>query len=140
MRKSRQRESIDTPAVTLLDVEAPAHLKGESKKIFERLVRQCFAMNILAEIDVDALAIYAFEYAELITLQQQLKREGYTIEQMTKSGIVTVANPLDRIVTKKIATVNAIGSQFGWSPVSRLKLLAIAQGKTEEKNDFDEFR
>lgn len=140
MRKSRQRESIDTPAVTLLDVKAPAHLKGESKKIYERLVRQCFAMNILAEIDVDALAIYAFEYAELITLQQQLKREGYTIEQETKSGTVTVANPLDRIVTKKIATVNAIGSQFGWSPVSRLKLLAIAQGKTEEKNDFDEFR
>lgn len=140
LRKSRQRESIDTPAVTLLDVKAPAHLKGESKKIYERLVRQCFAMNILAEIDVDALAIYAFEYAELITLQQQLKREGYTIEQETKSGTVTVANPLDRIVTKKIATVNAIGSQFGWSPVSRLKLLAIAQGKTEEKNDFDEFR
>jgi phage terminase small subunit len=54
--------------------------------------------------------------------------------------MVTVANPLDRIVTKKIATVNAIGSQFGWSPVSRLKLLAIAQGKTEEENDFDEFR
>ena len=139
-RKCRKQPTDESIITELVTVKAPGHLKGEAKKIFERLVRQCFAMNILAEIDFDALAIYAFEYAELITLQQQLKREGYTIEQETKSGTVTVANPLDRIVTKKIATVNAIGSQFGWSPVSRLKLLAIAQGKTEEKNDFDEFR
>jgi P27 family predicted phage terminase small subunit len=119
----------------LTNIEVPSHLKGEAKKIYERVVQQCFTMKILAEIDTDALAIYAFEYAELIRLQQQLKREGYTIEQETKSGVVTVANPLDRIVTKKIATVNAIGSQFGWSPVSRVRLLQIAKGE-DKKNDF----
>lgn len=140
LRESRRQPKDDSAVSTLVDIDVPSHLKGEAKKIYERLVRQCFAMKILAEIDTDALAIYAFEYAELIKLQQQLKAEGYTIEQETKSGTVTVANPLDRIVTKKIATVNAIGSQFGWSPVSRVRLLQIAQGKDENKNDFDEFR
>jgi phage terminase small subunit len=34
--------------------------------------------------------------------------------------------------------VNAIGSQFGWSPVSRVRLHAIAAGE-EKKNDFEDF-
>lgn len=135
LRESRRQPTDESVTTELTSVNVPSHLKGEAKKIFERLVRQCFSMKILAEIDTDALAIYAFEYAELIRLQQQLKNEGYVIEQETKSGTIMVANPLDRIVTKKIATVNAIGSQFGWSPVSRLKLLQIAQGE-DKKNDF----
>ena len=138
LRKSRQRPTIETPAVQLLDVKAPARLKGEAKKIYERVVRQCFANGILAEIDADALSLYAWELAELIELQKRLKDEDYVVEEETKNGTTVKLNPLVKVVQTKMAAVNAIGTQFGWSPLSRMRLKAMANpGK--EKDNFSEF-
>ena len=137
-RKCRE-VTDDTPVVTsLVDVKAPAHLTGEAKKVYTRLVSQLFNMGYLAEIDVDALSLYAFEYSELIKLQRQLQAEGYIVEEVTKNGVTQKEHPLHKVVMKKLAAVNALGSQFGWSPVSRVRLHAIAGGK-EEKNDFEDF-
>lgn len=138
LRKSRQRPTIETPAVQLLDVKAPARLKGEAKKIYERVVRQCFANGILAEIDADALALYAWELAELIELQKRLKDEDYVVEEMTKTGVKMKTHPLVKVVAQKLATVNSIGSQFGWSPVSRIRLAAMAAGGKKDKDDFED--
>lgn len=135
LRPCRAQGAVATE-VSLLDVQAPAHLKGEAKKVYELKVRQCFAMGILAEIDTDALALYAWEYAELIALQRRLKSEDYVVEESTKNGTTTKINPLAKIVQAKLATVNAIGSQFGWSPVSRMRLQAIAK-EDEKKDDFN---
>lgn len=137
LRPCRAQGAVATE-VSLLDVQAPAHLKGEAKKVYELKVRQCFAMGILAEIDADALALYAWEYAELIALQRRLKNEDYVIEETTKNGTTTKINPLAKIVQAKLATVNALGSQFGWSPVSRMRLQAIAKGE-DKKDDFSEY-
>lgn len=134
------REVVDsTPVVTsLVDVKAPAHLTGEAKKVYTRLVSQLFNMGYLAEIDVDVLSLYAFEYSELIKLQRQLQKEGYIVEEVTKNGTTLKEHPLHKVVMKKLAAVNALGSQFGWSPVSRVRLHAIALGE-EKKNDFTDF-
>jgi P27 family predicted phage terminase small subunit len=123
---------------SLVDVKAPAHLTGEAKKVYARLVSQLFNMGYLAEIDVDALSLYAFEYTELIKLQRQLQKEGYIVEEETKNGSTLKEHPLHKVVMKKLAAVNALGSQFGWSPVSRVRLHAIASGE-EKKNDFEDF-
>lgn len=134
------REVVDsTPVVTsLVDVKAPAHLTGEAKKIYARLVSQLFNMGYLAEIDVDALSLYAFEYTELIKLQRQLQKEGYIVEEETKNGSTLKEHPLHKVVMKKLAAVNALGSQFGWSPVSRIRLRTLAT-PDDKKNDFTDF-
>lgn len=106
--------------------------------MYARLVSQLFNMGYLAEIDVDALSLYAFEYSELIKLQRQLQKEGYIVEEETKNGTTLKEHPLHKVVMKKLAAVNALGSQFGWSPVSRVRLHAIASGE-EKKNDFTAF-
>ena len=93
-------------------------------------------MGILSEIDADALAVYAWEYAELIRLAKELKDEGYTYEVTNKNGETeTKLNPKEKVVRNKIAVVNTIGSQFGWSPVSRMRLQTIAK-EEEKKDDF----
>ena len=136
-RKCRKRGAVGQ-RVELVDVKVPAHLKGDAKRIYELKVRQCFAMGILAEIDADALAIYAWEYSELLRLAAELKDEGYVQTVETKNGSEVKINPKEKVVARKIATVNAIGSQFGWSPVSRIKLAAIAaMGKEDKKDDFN---
>lgn len=129
----------DTPTVqSLVDVKIPSHLTGEAKKIYTQKIQQLFAMGYLEEIDVDALTLYAWEYAELIKCQRQLQKEGYIVEEETKNGPTLKEHPLHKVVMKKLAAVNALGSQFGWSPVSRVRLHAIASGKGE-KNDFEDF-
>ena len=134
------REVVDsTPVVTsLVDVKAPTHLTGEAKKMYTRLVSQLFAMGYLAEIDVDALSLYAYEYSELIKLQRQLQKEGYIVEEETKNGTTLKEHPLHKVVMKKLAAVNALGSQFGWSPVSRIRLRTLAT-PDDKKNDFTDF-
>lgn len=133
-RKSRRRSELDVET-RLIDVKCPPHLTGEAKRIYELKVRQCFAMGILADIDADAIAIYAWEYAELITLASELKKEGYVQCVETKNGSEMKLNPKEKVVRAKIAAVNAIGSQFGWSPVSRMRLQAAAKDDAP-KDDF----
>ena len=137
-RPCRKREEVGTTVTSLVDVRVPSHLKGAAKKVYEEKVRQCFAMGILAEIDEHALAIYSHEYTELVRLQKQLTEEGYVYEVMTKLGSEIKPNPLEKIVARKIVVVNSLGSQFGWSPVSRMKLRAIAEGD-KKKNEFEEY-
>lgn len=138
VRKCRKRDEVVAPKVELVDVNVPSHLKGKAREIFELKVRQCFGLGILAEIDIDALALYAWEMAELLQLQQRLKKEDYVVIEETKSGSVLKTHPLVKVVTAKLATVNAIGSQFGWSPVSRIRLAAMANTE-KEKDNFSEF-
>lgn len=134
-RKCRKQESVEAPSVQLVDVKVPARLKGVAKKTYEFVTRQCFAMGILAEVDVHALELYSFEYAELVRLQEQLAAEGYTIEEMTKNGVVTKVNPLEKVVRNKLVAVNALGSQFGWSPLSRMRLRSMV-AEDKKKDDF----
>lgn len=135
-RKSRRRETL--PGVpTLVDVAIPEHLTGDAKKIYELKVRQCFATGILEEIDVDILSLYAWEMAELIRLSKELRKEGYIQEVETKFGVEKKVNPKEKVVARKITIVNSLGSQFGWSPVSRMRLQAIAKGE-DKKDDFNE--
>ena len=135
LRKCRKQESIEAPAMQLVDVKVPARLKGVAKKTYEFVTRQCFAMGILAEVDIHALELYSFEYAELIRLQEQLASEGYTVDEMTKNGVVTKVNPLEKVVRNKLVAVNALGSQFGWSPLSRMRLRSMVAGDKKE-DDF----
>lgn len=137
-RKCREPKGDIISIELVAPINCPPHLKGVARQIYEQKVTQCFAMGILAEIDADALAIYAWEYAELIRLAQELQDEGYTYEVTNKNGEAeTKLNPKEKVVRNKIAVVNAIGSQFGWSPVSRMRLQAIAK-EDEKKDDFND--
>lgn len=138
-RKCREVVAINAPTVqSLVEVKTPSHLTGDAKKIYAEKVRQLFAMGYLEEIDVDALTLYAWEYAELIKCQRQLQKEGYVIEEDTKNGTTLKTHPLQKVVMQKLAAVNAIGSQFGWSPVSRIRLRTLAT-PDEKENDFTDF-
>lgn len=135
LRKCRKQDSVETPAVRLVDVKVPARLKGMAKKTYEFVTRQCFAMGILAEVDIHALELYSYEYAELVRLQEQLASEGYTVDEVTKNGVVTKVNPLEKVVRNKLVAVNALGSQFGWSPLSRMRLRSMV-AEEKKKDDF----
>lgn len=144
-RKDREvdESQFDATIVTSLEsVKVPKHLKGLAAQIYKERITQLFSMKMLQPIDVDALSLYATSMATAIKMQKQLDEDGHVTYVKDEDGNITsvAVNPMFKVLKDSILMANMIGSQFGWSPVSRLKLLAIAQGKTEEKNDFDEFR
>lgn len=99
-----------------------------------------FAMGILQHIDVDALRLYSNAVASAIKLQAAIDKEGYTVIERDEDGNLckVSVNPLVKVLKDAVNTANTIGSQFGWSPLARMRLQAMANPKKETDN-FSEF-
>ena len=141
-RKCRDsgHEDSETRIVQLQSVKVPQHLNREAAKIYKEVVKQLFLMEMLEPIDTQALAMYASNYALAVKMQSTLDKDGCTIVEKDESGDVyrVSVNPAFKVMRDAIAIVNTIGSQFGWSPVSRMKLRAIA-ARDKKKNEFEEY-
>ena len=134
-RKCRENESGAWIEQASSEVVVPADLKGDAAKIYKERVVMLYAMKLLQPIDVDALRLYSCAMASAIKLQKELDKEGFTVIERDEDGQLckVSVNPLAKVLKDMINTANTIGSQFGWSPVSRMRLQAI--GKEEEKKD-----
>lgn len=99
-----------------------------------------FAMKLLQPVDVDALTLYSNAMATALKVQKALDEEGFTIVEKDEDGNIcrVVPNPLTKVLKEAITTVNMFGSQFGFSPLSRMKLKAMANHE-KEKDNFSEF-
>lgn len=142
--KRKDRESSELSPTTLVmspaDVKAPSGLNSEAKKIYKEVVSQLVAMRMLQPIDTTALCIYANAIVTIAKMQKELDKDGYVTYIKDEDGNISgvTVNPMHKVLKDAINIANTIGSQFGWSPVSRLRLVAIASGK-EDKNDFSEY-
>lgn len=142
-RKDRPQEDGDwesTKVVSLESVITPKEMSAEAKKIYRDRVKMVFAMGLLQPIDVDALRIYANAMATAIKVQSALDKEGFTVIEKDEDGNIcrVVPNPLTKILKDAINTVNMFGSQFGFSPLSRMRLHQLSPNKKNE-DDFSEF-
>lgn len=142
-RKDRPQDDGDwsaTAVVSLESVNAPKGMSSEAKKIYKERVQMLFAMKLLQPVDVDALTLYSNAMATALKVQKALDEEGYTIVEKDEDGNVcrVVPNPLTKVLKEAITTVNMFGSQFGFSPLSRMKLKAMANPE-KEKDNFSEF-
>lgn len=142
-RKDREVDSssFDTEIVkTLEEVNAPTHLSPAAKKIYKEVVQRLFAMKMLLPVDEYALSLYASAMATAIKVQKELDKEGYLITVKDENGDLckVMVNPMVKVLKDAVNTANAIGSQFGWSPVSRIRLAAMASGKDKDKDDFED--
>lgn len=138
-RKSRENVSGGWLESASSGVVVPADLKGDAAKIYKERVAMLFAMGLLQPIDVDALRLYSCAMASAIKIQKELDKEGFTLLERDENGQLckVSVNPLAKVLKDMINTANTIGSQFGWSPVSRMRLQAIAKGD-EKKDDFND--
>lgn len=131
----------NTLVASLEDVKVPAHLSAEAKKIYKTIVPQLFAMRMLQPVDQSALCVFANAIATISKMQKALDVEGYVIDVYDKDGNVIGAavNPKQKVLKDAINTANTIGSQFGWSPTSRIRLTAMLTSEKENKDDFADF-
>lgn len=133
------RQKTSTLEVAIIQaVAAPSWLDTKAKKVFKEKANYLTALKILTPLDIDQLAIYADAYSQIITAEKEIKEKGVMVDKYVKGvkcGLTP--NPYIKLKLEFIKVVSLIGSNFGFSPVARLRF--ISPVKDDNQDEFNEF-
>lgn len=143
-RQDRMKPTIT--AVLISEITEIVDLKNfkvlqskRAKDLFLQKANQLIKLKILSDMDIEQLVVYAGSLDMLFTCMREIKRKGTFIEIYAedKAGKLflkgMIPNPNIKLYREMIEITNRIGSDFGFSPVSRMKLKAE---KPEDKDPF----
>lgn len=137
----RMRDELNTEKVTDIgQIVSAKELKvlktKRSKQIFKDKANQLIELKLLTELDYEQLALYAHSLDVAFECIEQLAKNGKFVEVHDENGILQriIENPYLKLYNSMISICVKIGSEFGFTPVSRMKLSV----KTEEKDPFIE--
>ena len=99
----------------------PSWIKGEAKKNWNRLIKILSAANIVTEADRSAFAIYCQLYSEIVELQSDIDKEGFT--HYSDKTNRYFANPKVNILNTKQRLFISLSSEFGLTPSSRSRFV-----------------
>lgn len=132
--RMKNEVSADLIMEPIVSIPKGSALKSKrSKKIFMDKANQLIALRVLTEFDLEQLSIYAFSLDQVFICMERIVAEGYYRDVITDKGITTLVNPCLKIYKEMVDVTNRIGSEFGFTPVSRQKINAK---EPEEKNPF----
>jgi P27 family predicted phage terminase small subunit len=115
----------------------PSWLSPLAKREFRRIVKEMEGLDVLTNIDVDALALYCDAYAAYVDCTRIIEAEGLMVEYTNKAAETNkVPHPL---LTKKkqlAEQMKALATEMGLTPASRAKL-AMPRQEEKEPTEFD---
>ena len=128
-RKDRDRpgSTIGEP-IAVEDIGQKCQVSGlksatrRAREIYWRLCGQVAATKILEESFCTQLFIYAVEYDHWMTCNEDIKRNGNYLTVEGKKGTFVVDNPCIKQRKRCEETLIRLGSEFGFTPVSRMRL------------------
>ena len=132
----RMRDEISVNPIADPIVSIPRGSQLQTKRardIFKKKANQLIALRVLTEMDLELLGVYASSLDIFYTCVEKMGQEDLVMKVVGKNGVSYVKNHYLSIMSDMVDTINRIGGEFGFSPVSRQKLKA--EGK-EEDNPF----
>ncbi len=104
-----------------------------ARNIFKQKANQLIGLGILTELDIEHLAVYANSLDILFGCMDGMREPA--IAKYNKSGYLIgyVPHPEIAMYKQMVEHVNRIGSEFGFTPISRQK---INQPSAEDENPF----
>lgn len=133
IEKRREAEKRLKPKAN--KVKPPTWLSKEAKKEFNRIAKEMQDLDLLTNIDIDALALYCDAYVNYIECTRIIAKEGLMVEYTNKAAETNkVPHPL---LTKKkqlAEQMKALAMEFGLTPASRAKL-AIPREEEKPKSE-----
>lgn len=86
-------------------------------------------MDVLEVTGLPLIVAYSIEFGKYLEATEQMGAK-YTISTQTKTGSVTSANPLQKVIDSSLANAMKISQLFGLDPVNKLKLKINDDEKT----------
>ena len=109
---------------TAAKIAAPAWLKGEGLKVWNRLVPQLIAQKLLTRIDAETFGRYCKNFARWLKMQKVLDNEGETYESESPHGSYKRAHPAYMIADRLEKQLASAEANFGLNPAERQRLFA----------------
>jgi P27 family predicted phage terminase small subunit len=117
------------------NIKPPSWLSPFAKKFFKKRARELLEVDLMTNVDVEALARLAHAYDMYVRCSQEVENEGLMVEYTNKAAETNkVPHPL---LTKMKAfddQMKYLESQFGLTPAARAKL-AIHKEPEKEKTE-----
>ncbi len=128
-RKRNPREPQPTDAIP----ECPSHLDERAAEEWNRVVPRLTQMRVLADVDRASLAAYCVVWSRWVDAEDRLARFGTVIK--SPSGYA-IQSPFLGIANRCIKQLQELSSEFGMTPSSRTRVVAL---KEESADEFAEF-
>lgn len=114
----------------------PEFLDEVARAAWERLVPPLVERGLFTVLDHDSIAAYCEAFSRWRKHEQSLKDAGQeTFETHGRQGRMIRTRPELGIISEQIRLMTSIGSNYGFSPVARMRLKDVGQG--DLFNPFD---
>ncbi len=146
-QKCRMAKTKNEPVISSIsEIKAgnKSILKSKrSRKIFLEKANQLIALRILSVLDLEQLVIYAWSLDKAFTAIEEIRKDDAIAEfsaVYNKEGDITkyVENPYYKRFRDMVDVVNKIGTDFGFSPVSRIRMKDIVMNKENDGQPFSD--
>jgi P27 family predicted phage terminase small subunit len=119
-------------------IKCPSWLDPVAKKEWRRISLELQELNLLTNIDINALAIYCDAFSKYMKATEEINKFGLVIKHTNKSGATNiVTNPYVQIANKYADLINKYCVEFGLTPSARAKI-SIPKKEEKEKTPAEE--
>lgn len=120
-------------------IKPPKWLTKEGKREFRRLAKLLMEIDLITNLDVDFLAVFANTLVAYQEVNEQIRMDGLTAIYTTKTGAENiVAHPLLTQRKQLADQIRLMGGELGLTPSSRAKLAMMPKEEKEEPTAFDQ--
>ena len=122
------------------ELHAPDWLDKTAADEFERVVTEATKADMLDNLDLSVVAIYADSWARYVELAEQILREGTVIEQIGSKGqLFTKVNPAVVAQQVYVDRIYKASAKLGMACTDRLKLTVVKNKEEKPENKFEKY-
>lgn len=135
--RMRQEEELKLERDSLAP---PAWLNAEAAAEFSRVVEEAGRIDILDNLDLAVLAIYANAYTMYVQTAKKIAKFGLTGKRETLYGTYEVISPYVVAQDKYVKQIMLCSSKLGLATTDRLKLIVpTSDAEVKQENKFIRF-
>lgn len=116
------------------DLVPPSWLSFRAKKEFKRVVKAAEKLDVLDDLDLAVLVIYAHSYDQYQLCSELVMKHGVTAEREGQTSTYEVLSPYVSAQEKYAKQIMQCSTKLGLATTDRLKL--IVPEPPEEENKF----
>lgn len=117
-------------------VMPPDWLDDDAKAEFSRVVYECGQIDLLDNLDLSVLAIYANAYSRYLQTVELIKVHGFTGTRETRYDTYEVLNPYVVAQEKYVKQIMLCSTKLGLACTDRLKLIVPKAEEEPKENKF----